>query len=75
MRNVNSTPAFPRAGNEWSDGSWVAAEHQEGMTLRDYFANSYMQGVSSVGDDIPNYEFVALCAYQMADAMLKVRAK
>lgn len=69
----NDTAAFPRAGNEWDDGVWTPAPAVQGMTLRDFFANSYMQGVSACGDDVPNYEYVANCAYQMADAMLKAR--
>ena len=37
-KKLTGGPAFPRAGNEWSDMQWVPAPDQAGMTLRDYFA-------------------------------------
>lgn len=54
---------------------------EDGMTLRDYFANSAMQGII-ISDCYKNYtgnnglpvaEFVAIEAYSIADAMLKQR--
>ena len=43
------------------------------ITLLDYFANGYMQGVMASDDNIPDYDFVAVGAYKMAKAMLKER--
>lgn len=48
----------------------------EGMTLRDYFAAKAMQALLPTISEFPdeNWRYgVALDAYQMADAMLKVR--
>jgi hypothetical protein len=52
--------------------------HRWGMTLRDYFAATAMQGViagSGDSDGCVNYsdDKVARLAYDMADAMLKAR--
>lgn len=53
-----------------------------GMTLRDYFANSAMQGMItaklndpsfSLGVDNDNNKTIALVSYELADAMLKQR--
>ena len=64
-------PAFPIRGE--------LHEHQfVGASLRDYFAAKAMQGfVSSYqeGDVTSSFEDVAGDAYDMADAMLKARAK
>jgi hypothetical protein len=76
-------PAFPRAGNEWSDGSWVEAPAEDGMTLRDYFAAKAMQSIAldhveqrywgtEYGID-EMLTFTAERAYQQADAMLRAR--
>jgi len=43
-----------------------------GMTLRDYFAAKAMQGMM-VDIQIPNCNYIAKTAYEMADAMLKAR--
>lgn len=45
------------------------------MTLRDYFAAKYMQGVSSKSDSLYRASDLAQEAYEMADAMLEVRNK
>ena len=63
-------PAFPSADFEHH-------EHM-GMTLRDYFAAKAMHGwLSTYGDRMPiqgvRPEGIAMLAYQIADAMLKVR--
>ena len=53
--------------------------HDEGMTLRDYFANSAMQGHiasyygAGVHCDKENMEYLAKSFYDMADVMLKQR--
>ena len=49
-----------------------------GMTLRDYFANSAMQGLvttlsPSDNERLPNQEWIAKISYDLADAMLKKR--
>jgi len=55
---------------------------EEGMTLRDYFANSAMQGfisntiyseMFSGNNGLPVPEFISETAYGIADAMLKQR--
>jgi len=49
--------------------------HRWGMTLRDYFAAKAMQGMFDYWHENPNLEFehIASCSYDMADAMLKAR--
>jgi hypothetical protein len=49
--------------------------HFNGMTLRDYFAAKAMQGMFDYWHENPNLEFehIASCSYDMADAMLKAR--
>ena len=69
----NNPKAFPNDGNI-----------EDGMTLRDYFANSAMQAVltnevlRNVIDENTNsekdmYDWIAKGAYSVADAMLKQR--
>ena len=59
---INDGPAFPTP---------VGVQHNDGMTLRDYFAAAALQGLMSsqcqVDDPYPIY------AYRIADAMLKAR--
>ena len=45
-----------------------------GMTLRDYFAAKAMQEFLTSRDDIENAD-IAQFSYEIADAMLKERAK
>jgi hypothetical protein len=45
-----------------------------GMTLRDYFASKAMQGMM-VDVHIPDCNYIAKTAYEMADAMLEARQK
>lgn len=76
MRNqINASPA---TGED---------SYQQGMTLRDYFAAKAMQsliigGFTEVGQDgitinrLPFQnvnDLIALCAYDYADSMLKIR--
>ena len=70
-KKSDNPKAFPTAS---------ALRFQEGMTLRDYFANSAMLGILNNGlkindsdKTIETYEAVAFNAYLLADAMLKVR--
>ena len=59
-----------------------ADKELQGMSMRDYFAakalpvawKAFEDGYFDSGEDSIN-EDVAACAYQMADAMLKERAK
>lgn len=57
--------AFP---SNWSDGSSTP-----GMTLRDYFAASAMQGMIADPNGCGSVGTIAKCAYEYADAMLKAR--
>lgn len=76
-------PAFPKAGNEFSEMEWVPAAAESGMTLRDYFAAKAMQSqmlntkeMDYWAQDYSVNEMWIFCAknaYRMADAMLKVR--
>jgi hypothetical protein len=64
--NKKELMAFPRHGVD-----------QYGMTLRDYFANSAMQGIcvnaGRNSHDFSNIEKIVETAYKIADAMLKQR--
>jgi len=67
--------AFPNDIHESMNDSEY--KHQ-GMTLRDYFANSAMQGVISTQSPSDfykekNQEWIAENSYKLADAMLKQR--
>jgi hypothetical protein len=62
---MNKEPAFP------------VSPYKSGMTLRDYFAAKAMQGMFNYWDENPHLEFehIADCSYDMADAMMKAREK
>ena len=67
--NMRNEPAFPNEGfNGWG-------EPFKGMTLRDYFAASFVESghVFKIISDGNTPELVAEQAYALADAMLKVR--
>ncbi len=73
--SIKDKPAFPTV---LDDGcSWT-----QGMTLRDYFAakalplawDAMKEGYFHSNEDSLNLD-VAVCAYQMADAMLEARNK
>ena len=70
MIKDTSGPAFPTAPD-------IGVHTGEtGMTLRDYFAAKALQGLlaQSQGSAFDSHVDVGACwAYQMADAMLKVR--
>ena len=83
-KNADGGRAFPRAGSEW-DGNLFdhrLANHQDGMSLRDWFAGMALQGLlvwharaipeCSIEEPILDYP---IAAYKMADAMLKVRGE
>ena len=71
MNKQTGGPAFPTTKplDSWGDPN-------QGMTLRDYFAAKAMQSflidLDCRPDDLPS---IAVCAYMMADAMLKERVK
>lgn len=63
MSKINTGgPAFP-----------VPDLHNNGMTLRDYFAAKAMQGLLSTGDEEVTTIGMAQASYALADAMLKAR--
>lgn len=66
-------PAFPTENaRQTGSNSW----HEEGMTLRDYFAAKAMQGLqANPTDEVMNtgLDAIAQYAYEQADAMLKAR--
>lgn len=76
--------AFPCQQGECSDGTWNQT-YDPGMTLRDFFAAKALQaylshpqniaGVVRAGQkrDMSPQDFVAIAAYEYADAMLKAR--
>lgn len=47
---MGDNQAFSRAGNEWSEMSWVPAPAQQGMTLRQYTAIKLMAAYMSDKD-------------------------
>lgn len=61
-------PAFP-ATQEQGCNTGVS-----GMTLRDYFAATSLQGILASGDEYDD-EGISTHAYALADAMLAERAK
>ncbi|NPT50761.1 hypothetical protein GNZ10_13750 [Ralstonia sp. 3N] len=69
MDKNNGGPAFP--AHCTSDGH--AANVEDGMSLRDYFAAKAMQGLLSDTSLKGAMEEFADRAYQMADAMLRAR--
>ena len=81
MKTENKKPqnpsAFPLALNN------DRTDFEQGMTLRDYFANSAMQGLLSNENEIQRAvkkstdvnSVIASISYALADAMLKVRQK
>ena len=80
MSTENKKPSNPRMHNP--DGMYASeARLEDCVTLRDYFANSAMQGLlssyigsSDVYSDIRfKSEEISKRVYQLADAMLKQR--
>ena len=70
---MNNPPAFPTSN--WQKIAPMANGYNEGMTLRDYFAASFISSghVFKIISDGNTPELVAEQAYRMADAMLKAR--
>jgi hypothetical protein len=70
---MNNQPAFPTG--IITDGKGKIIGGSNGMTLRDYFAASFMESghiFKSISDG-KTPELVAEQAYALADAMLKAR--
>lgn len=66
-------PAYPRSSFLGPNGE-LEAKAQDGMSLRDYFAASVIQGIYANRDFThENQERMARVAYAMADAMLAAR--
>ena len=60
-------PAFPSM-------HYDLAEHEHGLTIRDYFAAKAMQGIlASFTSSQPEVDLVAKASYKYADMMLKAR--
>jgi len=57
------------------DPTWMekTGGYARDMTLRDWYAGMAMQ--SLLGENVRNLDYVAVDAYDMADAMLKAREK
>jgi len=77
--NKKTIKAFP---NTIVNKDGIIILGQDGMTLRDYFANSAMESQISantdrachgIGFDDYTIEYLAKDSYRIADAMLKVR--
>jgi len=64
-------PAFPTENaRQTGSNSW----HEEGMTLRDYFAAKALVRITAADvDGVMSPEITAFACYRMADAMLKAR--
>ena len=68
-RTNDGGPAFPLSDIEWTD----ARRHNNGMSLRDYFAAAALQGMLADPDNGPSARSSAKSAYIFADAMLTER--
>jgi hypothetical protein len=66
----NGGPAFPSMRDMRHNPDF---DHEEGMTLRDYFAAKAMQGLCANGSTKATE--IAQAAYIVADAMLEARKK
>jgi hypothetical protein len=68
----NNPPAFPFSCEAWTDHT--GANINTGMTLRDYFAAKWLQGLAASPDfACKTIEQTASCCYKVADAMLAKR--
>lgn len=79
----NDEPAFPGIGGDdghgnytyrdTGDGRNIATHHNQGMTLRDWFAGQAL--ASGDYDATIGCEIIAMDCYAIADAMLAERSK
>ena len=65
-------PAFPTT--QYANGLSPTG-HDNGMTLRDYFASQALQGAftNPTPSSVYELEYIAEKSYEMADAMMKAR--
>lgn len=75
-KKPENPPAFPKT--DVNAEGMILAKHNQGMSLRDYFANSAMKGMISNHYlyDLTNhtvFDNLAKDSYLLADAMLKQR--
>jgi hypothetical protein len=85
MENKPNNPqAYPRTAFDSKGDITTFDDEFSGMTLRDYFANSAMQGLLSNPNWMKEYkgekyimqkEIISSFSYEIADAMLKQREK
>lgn len=68
LRIETEPQAFP-SNPMFADGHMG---YEYGMSLRDWYAGLAMQGLI-VGTEEPSHHFIAVVAFQMADAMMKLR--
>lgn len=72
MSTINDGgPAFPHKRQIRCNGEVIDSEMEPGMTLRDYFAVSIMQGLMAYYGGFCDQD--AKAAYAAADAMLKAK--
>ena len=72
---MNNQPAFPTT--QYANGLSPTG-HDNGMTLRDYFAARAMQGAisgCSTRGEVVMYSDLAGLSYEVADAMMKARTE
>lgn len=79
MSKETGGTAFPYSGVHKGKAENIIVDSQ-GMTLRDYFAAQLMPAIIGTlkrpvtCEHIPgDFDYYAICAYQMADAMLRAR--
>jgi hypothetical protein len=70
MKDQTHLMSQPKGDDTWMQKTGGFARDK---TLRDEFAGRAMQGL--LGDHVRNFDLLATEAYQLADAMLKARAK
>ena len=69
------TPAFPALAHWDRHGQKSAALQFPGMTLLDHFAGLALQKILAGSNTKATYEWIAQESYEMANVMLKERAK
>lgn len=73
----NGGPAFPHS-YQWTNErkNYIEQDYADGMTLRDYFAGQALANLNLQAHVAkPAAEYMAKSAYEIADAMLRERAK
>lgn len=72
MSTNTGGPAFPSSRDMRHNPDF---DHEEGMTMRDYFAAKAMQAEMTQGIHESDFLETACRAYKMADDMLKARGE